>query len=409
MIAAGQVSLQSPDLARLMLFEPARHEPLAGAAWDPVRVREAIRTIASEIERGRDGLWPPHPLDQVPEERPKPFKTLYLGAAGVVWALWYLHREGAIPLALDLRTLIATIDDAYRADPDTDTFVPSYFIGEVGILLVRWRLSGEPAVADRLWTAVHDNMSHPANEAFWAAPGTMLAAVHMLAWTGEPRWRELVVDNIAQLWRTWQLDDRVGCHLWTQDLDGRIDQVIGAGHGFAGNVYALLRTAELDPARRPELDARCFATLQALAVVEGDAINWRQGLTPPRPGRPELLVQWCHGAPGIVTALADGPRTLDPLLIGAGTTIWNAGPLAKGYGLCHGTAGNGYAFLKLHRRTGDPMWLSRARSFAMHALSQYEAKEGPGRYSLWTGDAGLAVYLWHCVTEADGLPTLDLM
>jgi len=30
---------------------------------------------------------------------------------------------------------------------------------------------------------------------------------------------------------------------------------------------------------------------------------------------------------------------------------------AEGYGICHGTAGNGYAFPKLHRRTGDPAWL----------------------------------------------------
>jgi hypothetical protein len=33
---------------------------------------------------------------------------------------------------------------------------------------------------------------------------------------------------------------------------------------------------------------------------------------------------------------------LDELLLGAGETTWAAGPLAKGPGLCHGTAGNGY-------------------------------------------------------------------
>ena len=53
--------------------------------------------------------------------------------------------------------------------------------------------------------------------------------------------------------------------------------------------------------------------------------------------------------------------------------MWEAGPLAKGYGLCHGTAGNGYAFLALHRRTGDARWLERARAFAMHAIGQQAA------------------------------------
>lgn len=34
---------------------------------------------------------------------------------------------------------------------------------------------------------------------------------------------------------------------------------------------------------------------------------------------------------------------------------------------------------------------------------------GQGRYTLWTGDLGLAVYLWHCIVEADGLPLLDII
>jgi hypothetical protein len=127
-------------------------------------------------------------------------------------------------------------------------------------------------------------------------------------------------------------------------------------------------------------------------------------------------MQWCHGAPGIITATADFPRDwsaeLDDLLLQAGAATWSAGPLAKGYGLCHGTAGNGHAFLKLHRRTGDAVWLERARAFAMHAIDQRERmrKEyGIGRYNLWTGDAGLAVYLHHCLTGADGMPGLDLL
>jgi hypothetical protein len=52
---------------------------------------------------------------------------------------------------------------------------------------------------------------------------------------------------------------------------------------------------------------------------------------------------------------------------------WQAGPLTKGSNLCHGTGGNGYAFLKLHRRFGDKKWLERARAFAMHGMAQTEA------------------------------------
>ena len=106
----------------------------------------------------------------------------------------------------------------------------------------------------------------------------------------------------------------------------------------------------------------------------------------------------------MVTAFADAPFTsveLEDLLREGGKFTWAAGPLAKGSNLCHGTGGNGYAFLKLYRRTNDLMWLERARSFAMTAIVQYrEARDqlGRGRYSLWTGDIGLAVYLWDCLT-----------
>ena len=74
--------------------------------------------------------------------------------------------------------------------------------------------------------------------------------------------------------------------------------------------------------------------------------------------------------------------------------------------------GNGYAFLKLYRRTKDAMWLERARAFAMTAIAQCREahKEfGRGRYSLWTGDVGLAIYLWDCLTGVPRFPTVDLL
>ena len=125
-----------------------------------------------------------------------------------------------------------------------------------------------------------------------------------------------------------------------------------------------------------------------------------------------MLMQYCHGAPGFVVCLADLPGTsLDDLLVAAGEATWAAGPLTKGSNLCHGTAGNGYAFLKLFRRTGDAQWLDRARAFATHAIAQTEADEqrfGRLRYSLWTGDPGLAVYLMDCIGLMPRFPTLDV-
>ena len=67
-----------------------------------------------------------------------------------------------------------------------------------------------------------------------------------------------------------------------------------------------------------------------------------------------------------------------------------------GPGFGHGTAGNGSAFLRLFARTGDELRLERARSFGMHAAAQVgrnRERPGRGRFSLWTGDPGTALYL----------------
>ena len=95
-------------------------------------------------------------------------------------------------------------------------------------------------------------------------------------------------------------------------------------------------------------------------------------------------------------------------MLAAGETIWRAGPVRKGCCICHGTAGNGYAFLKLFKRTGDEKWLERARRFAAHSIDQCEAAAqqfGQYRYSLWTGDIGLAIFLWGCINGDDRIPT----
>ncbi len=259
-----------------MLFEPARHEPLLDIDWDATRARAAILDIVEDTEAklGIDITWPWHPLDAEKDREP-PHKSIYLGASGVLWALWYLQRVGVVSLRVEPAGLIDRVYESYVAQPDTGEIVPSYFLGEAGILLVQWRLTGSRDAARRLHEAIARNIPNPTNEALWAAPGTMVGALHMLGWTREERWRELYLDNVEQLWRTWLPSKAVDCHLWTQDLYGRIEQLLGAGHGFAGNAYALLRGAALLPVdRRETLYARCVESLRATAMLEDDCANW---------------------------------------------------------------------------------------------------------------------------------------
>ena len=46
----------------------------------------------------------------------------------------------------------------------------------------------------------------------------------------------------------------------------------------------------------------------------------------------------------------------------------------------------------------------------MHAIEQSErqtTQDGRGRYTLWTGDPGTALYLHSCATATAAFPTLD--
>ena len=163
-----------------------------------------------------------------------------------------------------------------------------------------------------------------------------------------------------------------------------------------------------------EIAARAMLTLIQTAVTDDDGANWPAVYKAVAFKQIPKLVQYCHGAPGMVTALAtlpQGNESFDRLLLKGGELTWRAWSLNKGANLCHANGGNGYAFLKLFIRTGDELWLDLARAFAMHSVEQYrlaQQRYGQLRYPLWTGDLGLAIYLWDCLQAQAKFPTIDV-
>jgi lantibiotic modifying enzyme len=397
-----------------VLYRPDAFEPLTDEEWDEDRVRDAIRGIVADADDAfdPDELWPADEWDAWAS--PLPLKSLYVGASGVVWALDALRRRGHGESRLDLAAASRRTLDAWREEPDlpTDQELPapveaSLLCGETGMLVVAWQLSPSDELADDLIARVRENVDNEAEEIMWGVPGTMLAARAMLDWTGEERWAVAWRESARAL-----MQRRAPDGLWTQRLFGGVNRGLGPVHGMVGNVGALLGGGDLvAPEARQALERETAAVLVRTAVVEDGLANW-----PPGEGLElirndgQIRVQWCHGAPGVVIS-AVGYLDEELLLAGANLT-WRAGPpgLEKGPGLCHGTAGNGYAFLKLFARTGDELWLERARRFAVHALGQVErarAGRGRGRYSLWTGDVGVALYAADCLDGRSAYPIVD--
>jgi hypothetical protein len=364
-----------------VLFSPEAHEPLAGDSWSAERVRAAISEIAADAERAFEDGWPTHPLDvEDAGDASQRFRTVYLGGAGVVAALHRLAQGGFAQLEREYVPYLEASLDAEPDFPEADA-QRSLWMGEVGIRLVLQRLAPSAANLDRAAVLIAANERDERRELMWGSPGTILAG------------RELGLDVSPS--EEWLLAQRDGEGLWTQDLYGEQRRFLGPGHGFATCVLALGEVPGV------------AETVAQHAVVEDGLANWPPlagGLLGDSRDR-QIRVQWCHGAPGMVATLA---HLMDEELAAAGGELtWHAGPLRKGANLCHGTAGNGYAFLALLRRTGDERWLERARAFAMHSVAQVELarkEHGRGRYSLWTGDVGTALYLADCIDGDGELP-----
>jgi hypothetical protein len=405
-----------------MLFQPDRHEKLSDERWSDDAARAAIAEIVDDAERRFDatGWWPAHPLDTERATGPEPARVpdLYVGGAGVVWALTALERRGFAALSRDYRDALGAMAERaqrrllgqYPAHP------PAYLLGDLGVRLVQWKLDPSEANAGSLLDWLERAERIPTLEVMWGSPGVALALTFLLAQRADARARALLVQEVEALLEQWRRCPHAPADLWEQDLYGQRRFIIDSVHGSAGTFHVLLRALDLlGDARRDAVASRASAAIRTLACVEGDEANWPIEVPPrARPDGAQYLVHYCHGSPGFVVCLdpiAPGREPeLDALLLRAGNLIWRAGPLRKGPNLCHGTAGNGYAFLKLWKRTGESVWLERARAFAAHALLQLrEARRqhGRGRYSLWTGDPGVAVYLAACLQGDASFPTVD--
>jgi hypothetical protein len=361
-----------------VLYDPGAFEPLTDDPWDDGRVRDDIAAIVADTDAAfdPDELWPAHEWDGW--HAPLPMKNLYVGAAGVVFALDDLRRRGLAETKLDLPAAALRALERWRMEPDymegevvPDPPESGLLTGEAGILLVACRLGHR--LEDDLKSRIRANLANPAEDLMWGTPGTVIAAAAM-------GWDDLARESADVLASRRDADG-----LWTQQLWGTSFRGVGTVHGLAGNVLALL---QVDDPRNETLRAESAAALARAATREDGLANWSS----------EGKLQWCASAPGIVSAARD--YLGEELLLAGAELVWRAGAPGseKGHGICHGTSGNGFALLAAFARTQDELWLERARRFAVHALAQ--AARMPGRYSLFTGGAGTALFAAACL-EAD--------
>jgi hypothetical protein len=230
-----------------VLFEHDRHEPLDTSPWSDVQAQGAIERITQGISREftADGLWPRHPLD-LPEVGEPFFRDLYIGAAGAMWGLDFLHRAGAsVPPPDFASARVGLVEPNRRNLRGLGLGTASLLISDAGILLVDWKASAADSAAAELARAVSENHANPVLELMWGAPGTMIAALTMHEWTGDDAWSDLFRSSALALRESLEFDSELGVSLWTQHLYGARSRLLGAVHGFAGNVFPIIRGRNL--------------------------------------------------------------------------------------------------------------------------------------------------------------------
>jgi lantibiotic modifying enzyme len=177
-----------------------------------------------------------------------------------------------------------------------------------------------------------------------------------------------VIDNIMASSRPWKWHGKA---------------YVGAAHGAIGIITQIVLT---DAAWAPKLEAE----LGALLSYQYDSGNFPSSLPPGR----DRLVQFCHGAPGVVASLVSIKKYFPKLeerierVIAKGREcIWERGLLTKEPCLCHGISGNALAL--------DGEQLEHFLTYTTGGEMKSMAKDGMLQKSsdasaLWCGEAGRA-------------------
>ncbi|KAI6659020.1 LanC-like protein 2 [Oopsacas minuta] len=169
---------------------------------------------------------------------------------------------------------------------------------------------------------------------------------------------------------------------------------IGGAHGMAGIACQLL---QVNQDKNPELKPLLISFIEYIISVQKTNGNFPSSI---ESGHRDTLVQFCHGAPGVLPMLCLakshklGVARLAEATESAADVTWTRGLLTKGHNLCHGVSGNAYAFLSLFRHTHDSKYLRQARAFAEWIMDREDTEGTPDNpFSLFEGLAGELYFL----------------
>ncbi len=169
---------------------------------------------------------------------------------------------------------------------------------------------------------------------------------------------------------------------------------VGAVHGIIGIITQIVLT-------NPSYGPRVEHHLDSLLQNQHESGNWPSTL----PDGSDRLVQFCHGAPGVVSSLLSIEHyfpnlkdRIDDAIAAGRAVIKEKGMLTKEPCLCHGTLGNALAL----ESTDFDHLLAYTTPGVIRLLEEQGVMEPSNNpESLWCGEAGRA---WTWAVADKGLP-----
>ena len=347
--------------------------------------------------------------------RVKSDHSVYCGYGGNLYLFWRLSNF-AVSYQEDLQACVNTV---LRKLPNIPDEVSTFLMGKAGICALLAVITKNEEYATMVLESTKNDPEE--FELLYGAAGTLYALGFILKHWPETTQKALIIASIQRIAeKTVEKKDGNNELHFRYPFHGG-DSYIGAAHGIIGILYVLFQLREY----LPNNDNIFIPTLEYLIKLQFPTGNF------PAIEGPEVddTVHFCHGGPGAVPMLCLAYQIYNhqdylQAALRAGEDIWRRGLLKKGRGICHGTAGNGYAFISLFNVTGEEVWLNRALIFAeiMGYDQNYENVvrrfDDPQRktlgiadhpYSLMEGLAGTICFYIDCLNPLEAMyPTYDI-
>lgn len=362
---------------------------------------------------------------------------LYVGIAGIGYMFYHLSQSPALSaekskfLKKGLEYIEPSLQYAERHRDDKSQ-KSAFLLGNAGVYAVAaalYHAAGDKESCDRYLKRYVDGAANckPLNflecggdELFVGRAGYLSGILWLQKIFGKGFFPEddiiVLCKCIVESGRKYAQHHKSPCPLMYAYYDV---EYLGAAHGLCAILQILLSFPvylKNDP--RAEEDVKASVDyLLSLQTASGNFPCATDELGSRSRPQSEELVHWCHGAAGVVYAMAKAylhwkeDKYLQSCLK-SGEIVWTKGLLKKGPGTCHGVAGSGYVFLLLYRLTGDPKHLHRAQVFADFMFTpefMQGARTPDSPYSLYEGLAGTVCFLSDLLNpQQAAFPFLDV-